>query len=131
MSKLILEEESYVLIGVLFETYNELGNIEYQEKHFQRALELKLKQKEISFESQKEIKIKFASGEIGNFYIDLIVGEKEKQILLELKRGKSITIYDVRQILQYLYTTGLKLGIIANATRNNKLVYKRVLNNKI
>jgi len=41
MAKLILPEESFRLMGLLFKAYNELGPVSYQEKHFQKAVELK------------------------------------------------------------------------------------------
>ena len=34
MAELILPKQSYQLVGLLFETYNELGPVSYQEKHF-------------------------------------------------------------------------------------------------
>jgi len=43
MADLILPKESYKLMSLLFEAYNELGPVSYQEKHFQKALELKFK----------------------------------------------------------------------------------------
>ena len=41
-NKLIFPELSYILMGILFEVHNKLGT-KYQEKHYQRAIEIKLK----------------------------------------------------------------------------------------
>jgi GxxExxY protein len=131
MAELILPQESYQLIGTLFETYNELGPISYQEKHFQKAVEVKLKQKNIPFKSQQEVKLNIGESKVGEFFIDLIVFEPPNQIIVELKRSQYITLADYRQINRYLETTGIKLGIIVNATRNGRLKYKRIINSKI
>jgi len=61
----------------------------------------------------------------------LIVYEPPKQIILELKRTKYITLEEIRQINRYLEITRIKLGIIANASRKGKLNYKRIINSKI
>lgn len=131
MAELILPKESYQLIGLLFEVYNELGPVSYQEKHFHKAVELKLKQKQIPFKSQVEVDFQISSGEISKFYIDFIIYEKPKEIIIELKRTKYITLQDIRQMNRYLKVTGIKLGIIINATRNGKLNFKRIINSKL
>ena len=41
--KLVYPELSYLLMGILFEVHNKLGT-KYQEKHYQRAIEIKLKE---------------------------------------------------------------------------------------
>ena len=117
-------------MGILFEAYNELGPVSYQEKHFQKAVELKLKQHKIPFKSQSEIKFNISDGKVGDFYADLIVFEPPNEIIVELKRSKYITLEDIRQIKRYIEVAGIKLGIIINATRKGKLDYKRVINAK-
>ena len=64
MAELIYPEFSYEIVGVLFEAYNELGPVSYQEKHFQKALELKLKKNNIPFESQRTINMKISEGKV-------------------------------------------------------------------
>lgn len=128
---IILAKESYQLTGLLFEVYNELGPMGYnEEKHFQRAVELKLKKNNIPFVGQAEIKIPYEGDEIGKFFADLIVGEGENRIILELKKSKYIQVDDIRQILRYLKATGIKLGIIANFGKRKGLQYKRIINIK-
>jgi len=117
MSKIVLEKESYQLMGLLFEVYNELGPIGYEEKHFQQAVELKLKKNKIPFESQAEIKIPYENDSIGKFYADLVVGKSPKEIILELKKSRYITLDDIRQVHRYVVNFGKKSG----------LQYKRVL----
>ena len=56
--KLIYPELSYLIMGILFEVHNKLGT-KYQEKHYQRAIEIKLKELKIPYEREKNVKIKF------------------------------------------------------------------------
>ena len=102
----------------------------YEEKHFQRAVELKLKKNNVIFKSQVEIKLPYEEGTIGKFYADLIIGEGDKRILLELKKSKFITLNNIRQAHRYLKVMGIKLAIIVNFGRKGGLQYKRIINLK-
>ena len=53
-NKIIYPELSYTLMGVLLEISSKLGT-KYQEKHYQRAIEIKLK--ELGIPHKKEVKI--------------------------------------------------------------------------
>jgi hypothetical protein len=46
--KLIYPKLSYVIMGILFEVHNKLGT-KYQEKHYQKAIEIKLKELNIPY----------------------------------------------------------------------------------
>lgn len=127
-TNIILAEESYLLMGLLFKVYNEMCPFGYEEKHFQRAVELKLKNNNVYFESQVEVKIAYEGSDIGKFYIDLVVGNGEERIVLELKKSGAITLKDIRQTHNYLKATGIKLGIIVNFGRRRRLQYKRIIN---
>lgn len=56
-SKLVYPELSYKLVGILFEIHTELGN-RYQEKYYQRAVEVKLKNNKISFKKEINVDLK-------------------------------------------------------------------------
>lgn len=122
-SKLVYPELSYILMGVLFEVHNKLGT-KYQEKHYQRAIEIKLKELKIPHQRELKVEVKFDGEELGDFYVDFIVADK---IILEIKKVWRITDSDVKQVLRYLKATGLKLGIIANF-KYKRLQFRRVLN---
>ena len=122
--ELIYRDESYGLLGIAMEIHNKLGNI-YQEKHYQKVFEEKLKQKNISFEKEKKIIAKTDDGcEIGEFFLDFVVYDK---IVLEFKKVNFIHYNDIKQVLRYLDAVNLKLGIIINF-KLNRLQYKRVIN---
>ena len=110
-------------MGILFGIHGELGT-KYQEKHYQRAIEIKLKELSIPFEKEAKIEVNFHTEKLGEFFIDFIIDNK---IILETKMVWMITQDDVKQVLRYLKSTNLKLGIIVNF-RHKKLEYRRVLN---
>lgn len=123
-NNLVYPKESYQIVGIAMDIHKKLGNI-YQEKHYQKVFEEKLKKLNIPFEREKVIKIKTDDDcEIGEFSIDFIIDNK---VPLEFKRINFIHYNDIKQVLRYLDATKLKLGIIINF-KLNKLQYKRIIN---
>lgn len=121
-ANLVFSELSYELMGILFDVQNELGS-KYQEKHYQRAIEIRLKQAHIPYAREVMVKAKFQGQELGRFFIDFVIDNK---ILIETKKVGRITSDDVKQVLRYLEATGLTLGIIVNFN-SRRLEYRRVV----
>ena len=121
--KIIFPELSYLLMGILFEVHNKLGT-KYQEKHYQRAIEIKLKELKIPHERERRVSVKFGKENLGEFLIDFVIDNK---IILEVKKVWRISQDDIKQVLRYLKATNLKLGIIANF-RHKRLEFRRVIN---
>ena len=114
---------SYALTGILFEIHNKLGN-KYQEKHYQRAIAIKLKELKIPFEQEVKVNIGFEKEKLGVAFADFVIDNK---IILETKMVWRISLGDVKQVLRYLQATNLKLGLIANF-RHQRLELRRVVN---
>ena len=123
--QIVLKEESYRLMGFLFEIQNKLGSV-HKEKNYQDAVEAILGREKIPYEREKRFKLKLDNLEISDFVADFIV---EGKILLETKASKFITQEDIRQTLRYIKSLNLPLGIIVNF-RGEKLDYKRIINPK-
>jgi len=121
--KLIYPELSYILMGILFEVHNKLGT-KYQEKHYQKAIEIKLKELNIPYKREVKVNVEFGKENLGEFFIDFIIDNK---IILEIKKIWKITQDDIKQVLRYLKATKLKLAILANF-KYRRLEYRRVLN---
>ncbi len=121
-SKIVYPKLSYILMGILFEVHNKLG-IKYQEKHYQNAVEIKLKELNIPYQREVKINVKFSNDNLGDFYLDFIIDNK---IVLELKKVWKITQDDIKQVLRYLKAVNLRLGIIANF-KHKRLEYRRIL----
>lgn len=126
MSELIYPELSYKLMGILFKVHRKLGN-SYQEKYYQRAVELELKANQIPFEREVEIKLNYNNEKIGKYFLDFVIDGK---IALELKTTPFLKQQYLNQVLAYLDSSRLKLGIVANF-RSERLEYKRLVNPRV
>ena len=120
---LLYPELSYIVTGILFDVYNELGP-GHQEKYYQKAVAVGLKNKKILYEEQYYVPMKYAGQTVGKYFLDFLI---EGKIVLELKRGLYIPQKVIFQTKQYLTTLQLQLGMVAIFTGNG-VVVKRVLN---
>ncbi len=123
--KIIYKELSYLITGILFEVYNELG-YGYQEKYYERAIAQSLVTGKIKFKEQAPYRIIFKGEEIGRYYLDFII---EDRIVLEIKKGNYFSKKNIEQVKGYLKATGLELAILANFTPSGVKTL-RVLNSK-
>lgn len=123
MTQLIYPELSYEIMGILYKVHNKLGPSR-QEKHYQKALEIELSTLRIPFEKEKKTILTYQNTKIGDYFVDFVI---DKKILLELKAKDFYTFKDINQVISYLKTLGLKLGILVNF-RPDKLRYRRIIN---
>jgi len=122
-TNIVYPKLSYKLVGLAFEIYNELGP-GYQEKYYQRAYEIALKENGIEFIREEFVPLTYKGNDIGRYYIDFVVDEK---IVVEFKVGSLIRRGDIRQVLGYLNSKNLKLGIIV-VVKSGGVTYKRIVN---
>ena len=120
--EILFKELSYKIIGCCFEVYNALGPF-YREIVYQRALEIELRRKGVRFKRKEPVEIRYLGETIARGELDLIV---EDVVLLELKAVQNLHPQHVAQVIQYLATTGLKLGILVNFGSLQKLIYQRI-----
>lgn len=120
---MIYPELSYKIVGILFKVHSTLGR-RYQEKYYQRAVEVALKEERIRFEKEIVVDLTFGETKIGKYMLDFLI---EGKIILELKAKPKFEKEDFRQIMAYLKAKNLKLGILVNFM-GEKLAYKRILN---
>jgi GxxExxY protein len=121
--EIIYKELSYEIVGILFETCNELG-YGYKEKYYEKAIIECLKEKKINFINQAPFALKFKGKVIGRNYIDFIIDNK---IVLEIKKGNYFSRRNMEQIKEYLKVTNFKLAILANFTPTG-VRFTRILN---
>lgn len=122
LPELLYPELSYKIVGLLFKVYNELGG-GYQEKYYQKALCKIFDIEKIEYKDQLPVKLKAFGEEIGKYFIDFVI---ENSIVLEIKVGPRFYPRDIKQVLGYLKSTGLALGIVALFSRT-ELRFKRIL----
>lgn len=122
-NKVIYPELSYDIVGILFKVHNELGN-KYQEKYYQRAIEVELKNQNIKYSKEISVNLQYKNESIGRYSLDFLIEDK---IILEVKAVPKVKPKDFKQVLAYLKSMNLKLGMIANF-RPEKLTFHRILN---
>ncbi len=120
---LVYPELSYKVIGILFNVFNELG-YGYQEKYYQRAVATLFKKNNIAFCEQVSVSLEFQGNTIGRYYLDFLI---ENKLVLELKKRDRFLKSNIDQVYGYLKRFDLKLGIIANFTKQD-LKFKRIVN---
>jgi GxxExxY protein len=103
-------ELTEAIIGVFYEVYNELG-FGFLESVYRNSLRLALLEKGLSVEQEVAVSVFFRGHNVGDFRADLIVNGT---ILLELKTAEQIIAAHESQVLNYLRSTALELGIILN-----------------
>ena len=107
---LLHQDLTSLILKTFYEVYNELG-FGFLEKVYQKALYNELKNNGFDVESQKQIKVYYKNVEVGEYYADLIVNDK---VILELKATESITEAHEFQLLNYLKSTNIEVGLLLN-----------------
>lgn len=111
MDKLLYEELTYKIIGAGQEVYKELGP-GYLESVYEDALCYELNSLNIDYQRQLELDVHYKDIIFERrFRADLLV---EKKVLVENKAIKKITLQDEAQLINYLKTTNLKVGLLFN-----------------
>lgn len=120
---LLYKEEVFNIIGTALEVHKTLGS-GFLEPVYQEAFEIELLSRKIPFQSQSEIAIKYKERLLQKTYrADLVIYNK---IIVEIKANDILTAIDDAQIINYLKSTGLKLGLLINFG-SSKLEWKRMI----
>jgi len=123
MPDILFKEESYKIIGACFEVHKILGH-GFKEAVYKDALELELKKLDIPFIREKPFTIIYKEQKLKHFFIaDFVIYET---IILEVKIGGYIGEPHIKQTLNYLKASGLRLGMVINFGMPS-LEYQRVI----
>ena len=103
-------ELSEQVIGLFYETYNELG-FGFLESVYESAFALRLEEAGIGVRRQHPIVVRFRGHVVGEFRADLLI---EELLLVEIKRVQMLLQIHEAQLLNYLKATGIKVGLLCN-----------------
>jgi GxxExxY protein len=98
------------VIGLFYETYNELGH-GFLESVYERAFALRLQEAEIEVKRQYPIVVRFRGHVVGEFRADLLI---EDVLLVEIKSTPALLPVHEAQLLNYLKATSIKVGLLVN-----------------
>jgi GxxExxY protein len=111
VKKLLYEDLTYNIIGAAQEVYKELGP-GYLESVYEDALCYELNLRKISYQKQIDLDVQYKDVIFERrFRADLLVEDK---VLVENKAIKAITNQDEAQLINYLKTSRLKIGLLFN-----------------
>jgi GxxExxY protein len=103
-------ELTETIIGVFYDVYNELG-YGFLESVYRNSLRLALIEKGLLVEQEVPVSVFFRGNNVGDFRADLVVNG---MLLLELKTAEKIVPAHESQVINYLRSTALELGLVLN-----------------
>ena len=98
------------IIGAAIEVHRHLGP-GFLERIYQDALCFELQQRQLGFEREKAVIVRYKSIAIPGQRIDLIV---DGCVVVELKAASRIDSVHEAKLISYLRTTGLRVGLLLN-----------------
>lgn len=126
MEEYIFKDESYKIIGILFEVHKNLGK-GFSEIVYKDAIEYEFQEQNIPYEREKEFAVNYKNTTLKHkFYADFVIEDK---IILEIKTVDCFNNSHLNQCLNYLKVSNYKLAILANFNLTS-LEYKRIINSK-
>lgn len=96
------------IIGAFFEVYNDL-RWGFLEAVYARAMAIELRERQISFQREARLDVRYKGQLAGIYRPDFLV---EERVVLELKATAVIGPADKRQLLNYLRVTDMPLGLL-------------------
>jgi len=111
VGKLIHEQLTYRVRGVLMDVHNELKPM-LAERFYQEAVEIGLREAGIPFEAQRNFEVVYEGERVGLYAPDFCVDGLK--VILELKVAPAITGLHKAQALSYLKVTDADLALVAN-----------------
>ncbi len=122
--KLLFKEETFKILGVCFEVYNEIG-CGFLEPLYQGCLEIELNLQDIPFVPQNVLDLSYKGIILKHKYQpDFICFDK---IVLEIKAVDKLIDEHRAQLINYLNAAKIKVGLLVNFGHYPKLGYERFI----
>lgn len=122
-NEFLYKDLTYKIIGCCMEVHKELGK-GFGEIIYGDALEIEFKNQNINYSREKRYKIIYKGNILPHYYkADFVIGNK---IILEIKAIEALTSSHIKQTLNYLAASKLKIGLLINFGED-RLSYKRLI----
>ena len=123
MNNLLYKEDTFKIIGLCMEVHNQLGK-GFSEVVYSDALEIEFIDNNIKYSKEQKFNISYKGNILPHKYrADFIIDDK---IVLEIKAIQCLTSSHIKQTLNYLAVSKLKIGLLINFGEDS-LKYKRVI----
>jgi GxxExxY protein len=111
MTEFLYREDTHRLIGLCMEIHRELGK-GHDEVIYKDALVMELSRASIPFSREQKFEVNYKGVVLPHFYyVDFVGADK---ILFEAKTVEKLTDAHVKQVLNYLAASKLRLGLLVN-----------------
>jgi GxxExxY protein len=126
MDDYLFKNESYTIVGILFEVHKNLGK-GFSEIVYKDAIEYELQHLGILYEREKEYSVCYKNTILKHkFNADFVIYDK---IILEIKTVDCFNNAHYNQCLNYLKISGNQLAILTNFNLIS-LEYKRIISSR-
>jgi len=98
------------IIGVFYDVYNELGH-GFLETVYEESLVIALREGGLAVNHQVALPVWFRRQKVGEFRADVVA---EDSVLLELKAARNLEPTHEAQLLHYLKSTNIEVGLLLN-----------------
>jgi GxxExxY protein len=98
------------IIGIFYDVYNELG-YGFLESVYEESLVIAMRDAGLKVDRQVAVPVWFRERKVGDFKADLLV---QNLVLLELKCARVLERAHEAQLLQYLGSTEVEIGLLLN-----------------
>jgi len=105
-----VDQLAHAVIGAAIEVHRHLGP-GYLESVYQEALAIEFKLQGIPSEPQKPVAVTYKGHPVGEGKLDFLVGQ---ELVVELKAVDDLAPIHKAQVISYLKSTGLRLGLLIN-----------------
>ena len=123
MGKLILEKETYDILGSCFNVHNHFGN-GFLEVIYKDAIELEFEKQNIPFTRELEFPVFYNDIKLKHsFFADFIV---HNEVMLEVKSVSALADAHRAQSMNYLKVSGIKIALLVNFGQQ-RLEYQRLI----
>lgn len=126
MSSILQRDLTGSILKLFYNVYNELG-YGFLERVYQNALFHELKTNGFKVDAQKKIKVYYKGIEVGEYYADIIVNDL---VILELKATEFMAEAYEFQLINYLKSTDIEVGLLLNFGKKPEFIRKVYRNYK-
>ena len=122
---IVYKEESYRIIGACFEVHKENG-AGFLEAVYQECLSIEFASSAIPYQEKRDLRLHYKGQVLKQFYQpDFFCFDR---IIVEIKAVKQLNDEHRAQIINYLKSTSVKLGLLVNFGHHPGLEYERFVN---
>ena len=107
---MVYEELTQKIIGCAFKVHKVLGS-GYLEKVYENALCLELAKQQLTAQQQVLLTVYYEGHSVGEYIADIVV---ENCVIIEIKAVRTLNQQHEAQVVNYLTTTGLEIGLLIN-----------------